>query len=136
MTLLVNSKSPASFVFQVVNGGQGLMAAIAGPGAIAPGRAYRQTASAGSIQRKTASLSGSYAYLLSGVAYMSGNSYQYTQTGSMTGKGLGHMSATGMANVSGNAVSATGQGPYAAGSDCSGTAALQIRAATRAITLP
>jgi hypothetical protein len=91
MTLLVNSKSSGSFTFQVVNGGQGLMVAIAGPGAVTSGRAYRQTASAGSIQCQTASLSGSYAYLLSGVAYVSGNSYQYTQTGSITGDGLGHM---------------------------------------------
>jgi hypothetical protein len=79
MTLVVNSKSSGSFTFQVVNGGQGVMVAFSSPGVVAGGEAYRQTASTGSIQCKTASLTGSYAYFLSGVAYLSGGSYQYTR---------------------------------------------------------
>jgi uncharacterized protein (TIGR03437 family) len=38
--------------------------------------------------------------------------------------------ATGMANVSGNTVTATGQGPYAVGSDCSGTASVTNQSGT------
>ena len=94
------------------------------PSAVAAGRAYRQTASAGAIQCSAASLSGSYAYLLTGVAILSGNRYYYSQAGSAIGDGRGNVSVTGMANINGNTLTTTGQGSYSVTSDCSGTAAV------------
>jgi uncharacterized protein (TIGR03437 family) len=125
MTLSVNSQPPGSLTFQLVNGGQGAIIAFSGPSGVVAGRAYRQTAAAGSIQCGTASLSGSYAYLLTGVAFLSGTAYYYSQAGSATGDGNGNMNATGMANVSGSTLTATGQGPYSVASDCSGTASIK-----------
>lgn len=124
MTITVNSQASGSFTFQVIRGGLGLIIALSGSGVTA-GRAYRQTASAGTIQCGTASLSGNYAYLLTGVVFQSGIAYQYSQTGSATGDGRGNLGATGIINVNGSTVTATGQGPYSVGSDCSGTASVQ-----------
>jgi hypothetical protein len=116
MSLSVNSQPSGSLRFQVVNGGQGAMVAFSSPSGVVTGRAYRQTASAGAIQCGTASLTGSYAYLLTGVAaYQSGNSYYYSQSGSATGDGRGKMSATAMVNVGGSTLTTTGQGPYSVG---------------------
>jgi len=125
MALSVNSQASGSLTFQVVNGGQGAILAFSMPSGVVAGRAYRQTAGAGSIQCATASLSGSYAYLLTGAAFLSGTGYYYSQAGSATGDGRGNMTATGMANVSGSTVTSTGQGPYSVASDCSGTASIQ-----------
>ena len=125
MTLSVNSQPSGSLTFQVVNGGQGAIIAFSGPSGVVAGRLYRQTAGAGPIQCGTASLSGSYAYLLTGVAFLSGNGYYYSQTGSATGDGRGNMNATGMANVGGSTLTSTGQGPYSVASDCSGTASVK-----------
>jgi len=125
MALSVNSQASGSLTFQVVNGGQGVIFAFSMPRGVVAGRAYRQTASAGTIQCGTASLSGSYAYLLTGVAFLSGNGYYYSEAGSVNADGRGNMTGTGMANVSGNTVTATGQGPYSVASDCSGTVSLE-----------
>jgi uncharacterized protein (TIGR03437 family) len=125
MTLSVNSQPSGSLTFQVVNGGQGAIIAFSGPSGVVAGRLYRQTAAAGPVQCGTASLSGSYAYLLTGVAFLSGNGYYYSQAGSATGDGRGNMNATGMANVGGSTVTSTGQGPYSVASDCSGTASVK-----------
>lgn len=38
---------------------------------------------------------------------------------------MGNVAATGMANVSGNTLTTTGQGPYSVASDCSGTASVK-----------
>lgn len=57
-------------------------------------------------------MSGSYGYLLTGVAFQSGSAYYYSEAGSATGDGRGNMSAAGMANASGNTITTTGQGPY------------------------
>jgi len=125
MTLLVNSQSSGSLTFQVVSGGLGVIIAISGPTGVVAGRAYRQTASAEAVQCGMASLSGSYAYLLTGAMFQSGYGFYYSQVGSATGDGRGTMTATGMANVSGTTVTATGQGPYSVASDCSGTASVK-----------
>jgi hypothetical protein len=123
-TLSINSQASEALTFQLVNGGQGAIVAYSGSTGVIGGRAYRQTAGAAPLQCSTASLSGSYAYLLTGVAFLSGNAYYYSQDGSATGDGQGNMSATGMANVGGNTVSSTGQGHYLIASDCSGTASV------------
>jgi len=125
MTLSVNSQPAGSLTFQMVNGGQGAILAFSSSSGVVAGRAYRQTAGAGSIQCSMASLSGSYAYLLTGAAFLSGNGYYYSQAGSATGDGRGNMNATGMANVSGSTVTSTGQGPYSVAGDCSGTASVK-----------
>lgn len=125
MTLSVNSQPSRSLTFQMVNGGQGAIIAFSSSSGVIAGRAYRQTASTRPIQCGTASLSGSYAYLLTGAAYLSGNGYYYSQAGSATGDGRGNMSATGMINVSGTTLTTTGQGPYSMASDCSGTASIR-----------
>ena len=106
------------------------MIAFSMPSGVVTGRAYRQTAAAGTIQCGAASLSGSYAYLLTGVAFVSGNSYYYSQAGNATVDGRGNMTATGMANVSGSTLTATGQGPYSVASDCSGTASVKNQIGT------
>jgi hypothetical protein len=59
------------------------------------GRAYRQTAGAAPLQCATASLSGSYAYLLVGVAFQSNSTFYYSQAGTAVGDGRGNLSATG-----------------------------------------
>lgn len=125
MALSVNSQPPGSLTFQVLNGGQGAIIAFSGPSGVVAGRLYRETAAAGPIQCGTASLSGSYGYLLTGVAFQSGNGYYYSQAGNATGDGRGNMSATGMANVGGSTLTSTGQGPYSVASDCSGTASVK-----------
>jgi len=130
MTLSVNSQPAASLTFQVVNGGQGIILAFSMPSGVVAGRAYRQTAGTGPIQCGTASLSGSYAYLLTGAVFLSGTGYYYSQAGSATGDGRGNMNATGMANVSGSTVTSTGQGPYSVASDCSGTASVKNQSGT------
>ncbi len=125
MTLSVDSQPSGSLTFQIVNGGQGAIVAFSMPTGVVAGRAYRQTAATAPIQCGTASLSGSYAYLLTGVAFVSGSGYYYSQAGSASGDGRGNVSATGMANVNGTAITATGQGPYSVSSDCSGTASIK-----------
>ena len=125
MMLSVNSQPSGSLTFQLISGGQGAIIAFSSPAGVVAGRAYRQTAGAGTIQCNTASLSGSYAYLLTGAVFQSGNGYYYSQAGSATGDGLGIMNATGMVNVNGTTLTTTGQGPYSVGSDCSGTASVK-----------
>jgi uncharacterized protein (TIGR03437 family) len=125
MALSVNSQSPSSITFQVTSGGQSAIVAFSSSSGVVAGRAYRQTAATGTIQCATASLSGSYAYLLTGVAFISGNGYYYSQAGSATGDGLGNLNASGMVNVNGNTLASTGQGPYSVTSDCSGTASVK-----------
>jgi hypothetical protein len=130
MALSLNSQPPSSLTFQVTNGGQGAVVAFSSPNGVVAGRAYRQTAATGTIQCATASVSGSYAYLLTGVAYTSGNGYYYSQAGSATGDGLGNMTVAGMVNVNGSTLSTTGQGPYSVASDCSGTASVKNQSGT------
>ena len=125
MTLSVNSQPSGSLTFQVVNGGQGGIIAFSGPSGVVAGRLYAQTAGAGPIQCGTASLSGSYGYLLTGAVFLSGNAYYYSQAGSTTADGGGNMNATGMANVSGSTLTTSGQGQYSVANDCSGTAGVK-----------
>lgn len=124
MTLSVNSLSPESLTLQLLNGGQGAVIAFSMPTGVVAGRAYRQTASTSPIQCSTASLSGSYAYLLTGVVYQTGTSFYYSQAGNATGDGRGNMSVTGTASFSGGTLNATGQGPYSVAADCTGTASV------------
>ena len=100
MTLSVNSQPPSSPTFQVTNGGLSAVVAFSRTSGVVAGRAYRQTTSSGTIQYATASLSGSYAYLLTGVAFLSGNGYYYSQAGSATG------AVTAQANMAQVAISA------------------------------
>jgi uncharacterized protein (TIGR03437 family) len=129
MSLSVNSQPPSSVTFQVVSGGLGAIIAFSGPTGVVAGRAYRQTSSAGSIQCAAPSLSGSYAYLLTGAF---GNGFYYSQVGNATGDGRGGMTETGMANVSGTTLSSTGQGSYSVASDCTGTASIRDQNGTSA----
>lgn len=125
MSLSVNSQAASSLAFQIANGGLEALVSFSSSSGVIAGRAYRQTASSGTIQCSTASLSGSYAYLLTGVVIQGTTGFFYSQDGSATGDGKGNLSATGMANVNGNTLSSTGQGPYSVSSDCSGTATVR-----------
>jgi uncharacterized protein (TIGR03437 family) len=130
MSLSVNSGAASPITFQVTNGGQSAVVAFSSSSGVVAGRAYRQTAATGTIQCSTASLSGGYAYLLTGVAFISGNGYYYSQAGSATGDGLGNMTVAGMANVNGTTLTTTGQGPYSVASDCTGTASVKNQSGT------
>jgi uncharacterized protein (TIGR03437 family) len=91
------------------------------PNAVVSGRAYRQSA-AGTTQCSTASFSGNYGYLLTGVAFSNGLGLLYTDAGSATTDGKGSISAASMLNVNGTTLSNSGSGSYSVSADCSGTA--------------
>ena len=124
IALSANSQKPSTMTFQVVNGGQGLLMAYTISSGVIMGRGYRTTAGTTPIKCATASLSGNYAFLLSGSVNMSGTNVPYSQVGDLVGDGLGSMSVTGMGNVGGNTAAGTGSGVYSVASDCSGTAAV------------
>jgi uncharacterized protein (TIGR03437 family) len=114
----VNSQPTPPATFQIVDGGQEFVVAFSTANAVVVGRAY----SAGSNQCATGSLSGSYGYLLTGVASLSGSNLTFAETGTATSDGNGKLSAIAITNFGGTASNVTGQGPYSIGSDCSGTA--------------
>ena len=119
LTLTANSQASAPVTFQVLNGGEGAVIAYSQQSAVITGRAYR---SDGAGQCANASLSGGYAYLLTGVAYLSGSGYYYSQAGNVVSNGNGDISGVAMVNTNGTTVATTFTGSYSLGSDCSGTA--------------
>jgi uncharacterized protein (TIGR03437 family) len=107
--------------FQVVNNGQGMVLAISTSNAFATGVAYRQTAGAKAIQCENGSLSGSYGYLLTGVAP---GGIPYADAGQLVVDGNGNGTVASVANVGGAVSQVTGNGTYTVASDCSGTASI------------
>jgi hypothetical protein len=110
--------------------GQSAFVAFSMPTGVVTGQAYRQTASPASVQCGTASLSGTYGYILAGIAIQNGAGYYYSQAGSATGDGQGNLTVSGMVNVNGATVTVPGQGNYSVASDCSGTASVRSQYGT------
>lgn len=125
MALTVDSQPGGSISFQVVNDGAGATFAFSTGAGVVTGRAYRQAVAAGQSQCTAATLSGSYAFLLTGLVFQSGSRLYYSQIGNVIGDGRGNLTATGMANVSGTSVTVNGQGSYVVGNDCSGTVSIR-----------
>ncbi len=123
MALTVGSQL-SNFSFQLVNSGQGAILAFSSTSGVATGQAYRQSSSNFPAQCGLGTLSGGYGYQLVGTAYLSGNSYYYSQAGSATGDGRGNLNTTGVINVNGRALNSTAHGTYGLGSDCTGSAML------------
>jgi uncharacterized protein (TIGR03437 family) len=120
----------AVFGFQVTGNGLGMIISYSAQNSLIVGRAYRQTAGTGTIQCGTASLSGGYAYLLSGTLYQAGIVQSYTQTGTATGDGAGNLSISGTINANGSTITTAATGHYSVSTDCSGTASVTNQAGT------
>jgi uncharacterized protein (TIGR03437 family) len=118
--LSVDSQTPTPVMFQIVNGGEGMVVAFSESNEVIIGRAYRQSAQSGNAC-STASLSGSYGYLLSGVTSAYGGSLLFSEAGSVVSDGAGGLTAIGFANAGGTTAMVTGTGSYTVSSDCSGT---------------
>ena len=122
ITFVVKSQPTPPATFQIVDGGQGFVIAFSTSNAVVVGRGYSRTQKAGAGQCATGSLSGSYGYLLTGVASLTGSNLTFAETGTVTSDGNGNLSAIAITNFGGAVSNVTGQGPYSIGSDCSGTA--------------
>jgi len=120
----------ALFGFQVTANGLGMIISYSAQSSVIVGRAYRQTAGTGTTQCGTASLSGAYAYLLSGTLYQSGTRITYTQTGTATGDGGGTLIVSGTTNANGSTITTTATGRYSVATDCSGTASVSDQGGT------
>jgi uncharacterized protein (TIGR03437 family) len=132
ITLAVNSQTQAarSLTFQVINNAQSMIVAISNAGEVVTGKAYRTTSGSGSPQCSNGSLSGTYAYVLTGVAGVSGGSYFYSDTGQITADGNGNLTSTSIANVGGTFSNISGTGTYSVTNQCSGTATITTQPGT------
>ena len=77
MSLTFDGQAESPITFLLTNGGLAAVVAFSTPGQVVVGRAYRQTAQTGSIQCRSASLSGAYGFLLTGVSALSGSTAEY-----------------------------------------------------------
>lgn len=123
LTLVANLQSTETIAFQIVNGGQGAVAALSSSGGVLTGRAYR-AANAGHCGN--GSLTGSYGYLLSGVA----GALFYSDTGEIVSNGSGGLTAAGVKNVGAGASQTSGAGSYVVASTCFGTAQISRQSVT------
>ena len=121
LALSVNSQSPETITFQVVEGGQGAVVAFSSSGEVASGRAYR-AASGDAGQCGDTSFTGSYGFLLAGVEYTQNGTLAYSNAGQLTANGSGVINFIGVANLGTGASQSSGTGTYSIASDCSGTA--------------
>jgi uncharacterized protein (TIGR03437 family) len=120
LTLTANSTPSAPVTFQVLNAGEGAVIAYSQQSAVITGRAYR---SDGAGQCGNGSLSGGYAFLLTGVDYISGSGYYYSSAGNVVSDGNGNLtSVVSTVNVNGTTATGSATGSYSLESDCSGTA--------------
>jgi uncharacterized protein (TIGR03437 family) len=120
LTLTANSKPTAPITFQVLNGGEGAVIAYSQQSAVITGRAYRSDEAG---QCGNGSLSGGYAFLLTGVDYISGNEDYYSSAGNMVSDGNGNLtSVVSTVNINGTTAIGSATGSYSLQSDCSGTA--------------
>lgn len=116
-TLAVDSQPPGTVTLQIVDNGQEMLLAGSTSEGVIVGRAYSRADSTGSGQCAAGSLSGTYGYLLTGVTTVSGSSFTFAESGTVTSDGDGNLSVVAVVNSS-----ASGQGTYSISSDCSGTA--------------
>ena len=132
ITLAVGSQTQASrsLTFQVINNAQSMIVAISNAGEVVTGKAYRTTSGSGSPKCSNGSLSGTYAYVLTGVAGVSGGSYVYSDTGQVAADGNGNLTSTSIANVGGTFSNINGTGTYSVTKQCSGTATVTTQPGT------
>ncbi len=124
MSLSVNGQAQSPISFQITNGGLAAVVAFSTPGEVVTGRAFRQTAQAGSIQCSTGSLTGAYGYLLTGVTSVSGSTAYYSNAGSVVSDGGGNLTSQSVVNFGGTTAQLQAAGTYSLTSDCTGTAQL------------
>ena len=127
---LTDSQGTTALTFQIVNNGQGMVVAISNLDEVVTGKAYRQTSQSGSIQCNNGSLSGSYGYVLAGVAAASGSTVVYSDSGQVSADGNGNLTSTSVADLGGTVASITGTGTYSVTSTCYGTATITSQAGT------
>ena len=132
ISLAVGSQTQASrsLTFQVINNAQSMIVAISNAGEIVTGKAYRTTSGSGSLQCSNGSLSGTYAYVLTGVAGVSGGSYVYSDTGQVAADGNGNLTSTSIANLGGTFSNISGTGTYSVTKQCSGMATITTQPGT------
>jgi uncharacterized protein (TIGR03437 family) len=128
MSLSANGQAESPISFQVTNGGLGAVVAFSTPGEVVTGRAFRQTAQAGSNQCSTGSLTGAYGYLLTGVTAASGSTAYYSDAGSVVSDGGGNLTSQDVVNLGGTTAQLQATGTYSIASDCTGTAQLTSQA--------
>ena len=128
ISLKVNSQNTTTLTFQIIDKAQAMIVAISNSGEVVVGRAYRQTAKSGSIQCNNGSLSGTYGYLLSGFAAVSGQTLVYSDAGQVAADGNGNLTITSTANVGGAVSNISGTGTYSVSNDCHGTASIETQA--------
>jgi len=122
MTLRMNSQLTAALTFQVINNAQAMIVAVSNAGEVVTGRAYRATAGSGSPQCGNGSLSGTYGYVLTGSAALSGLSYVYSDSGQLTADGNGNLTTASVTNFGGTFSNVAGSGTYSLNNQCYGTA--------------
>jgi uncharacterized protein (TIGR03437 family) len=130
ITLTVNSQTITALTVQVINNAQGMILAISNDGEVVTGRAYRTTAASGTPQCGNGSLSGTYGYVLTGFASVSGVSYLYSDSGQVTADGNGNLTSTSITNAGGAFSNIAGTGSYSVTSQCNGTASLTTQNGT------
>jgi uncharacterized protein (TIGR03437 family) len=109
-------------MFQILGGGEGMVVAFTATDAVVAGRAYRQSEQVPASPCTTASFSGGYGYLVTGVTSANGVNITFAEAGNVVSDGAGGLSGTTFANTGGTTVTATGTGSYTVSNDCSGTA--------------
>jgi uncharacterized protein (TIGR03437 family) len=130
ISLTVNSQQTTILTFQIIDNAQAMIVAISNSDEIVVGRAYRQTAGGAPLECNNGSLSGTYGYLLSGFAAVSGQTYGYSDSGQVLADGNGNLTTQSIANVGGTVSNMTGNGTYSVSSDCHGTASITSSAGT------
>jgi uncharacterized protein (TIGR03437 family) len=130
ISLTVNSQTISALTFQVINNAQAMILAISNNGEVVTGRAYRTTAGSGTPQCSNGSLSGTYGYVLTGFATVSGGSYLYSNSGQMVADGNGNLTSASVANVGGTFSNIAGTGSYSVTNQCLGTATIATPAGT------
>jgi uncharacterized protein (TIGR03437 family) len=130
MTLRMNSQLSAAVTFQVINNAQAMIVAISNAGEVVTGRAYRATAGSGSPQCTNGSLSGTYGYVLTGNAALSGLSYVYSDSGQLVANGNGNLTTASVTNFGGTFSNVAGTGTYSLNDQCYGTAIVTTPAGT------
>jgi hypothetical protein len=122
MALSVDGQAAVPVTIQITNGGLAAVLALSNSSEVVAGRAYRQTAQAGSIHCGNGSLSGAHGHLLEGVTYSSGSAILFSETGSVVSDGAGNLTSVNVVNLGGTIADFPATGSYSIASDCSGTA--------------
>jgi uncharacterized protein (TIGR03437 family) len=128
ISLTANSQTATTLAFQVIDNGQAMIVAISNSTEVVTGRAFSAGSEAG--QCNNGSLSGTYGYLLTGVAALSGQAYAYSDAGQVAADGNGNLTSTSIADVGGTVLDIGGSGNYSVSNDCHGTASITTQDGT------